>query len=41
VGAFHDSLLEHGALTGPTDVSPAFTDRFLRETYTSGKRNWP
>ena len=39
--AFHDSLLEHGALTGPTDVSSAFTDRFISETYTSGKLNWP
>lgn len=39
--AFHDSLLEHEALTGPTDVSSAFTDRFIRETYTSGKLNWP
>ena len=39
--AFHDSLLENGALTGPTDVSSVFTDRFIEETYTSGKLNWP
>lgn len=39
--AFQDSLVEHGALAQPIDVSLAFNDRFLKEIYSGGELQWP
>ena len=35
--AFHDSLLAHGALTGPVPVDQVFTDRVLRAVSRDGR----
>ena len=39
--AFHDSLLEYGALTRSVDIDSAFADRFLKEVYSEGTLRWP
>lgn len=39
--AFHDSLVEYGALAAPIDVESAFTTRFLEEIYEGAWINWP
>ena len=39
--AFHDSLVENGALANPIDVNLAFTDQFLKEIYSDGELKWP
>ena len=39
--AFHDSLVEYGALAAPIDVENAFTTRFLEEIYEGAWINWP
>lgn len=37
----HDSLLDHGGLSGPIDPWGAFTDEVLRRVYREGKLVWP
>jgi ABC-type nitrate/sulfonate/bicarbonate transport system substrate-binding protein len=39
--AFHDSLLAHGGISKPVDVTTVFTDRILNAVYKDGQLVWP